>query len=167
MDFWGKWYLTNERPFTEENIRKALDNGQYGRCVFACDNNVVDNQIVNIRFKNGITANLKMLAFTATSGRIMKFYGTHGQIDLDEVSGKLTVMVFGEKEQVIEISTLTDTLSGHGGGDKSLAKHLYNAIVNDDMSGMSSLSVSVESHLMGFAAEKSRLNNGELVKIKH
>lgn len=166
-NFWGKWYLTNERPIKDENVIKALDNGQYGRCVFACDNNVVDNQIVNIRFKNGITANLKMLGFTATSGRIMKFYGTHGQIDLDEVAGKITIMVFGEKEQVIEISTLTDTFSGHGGGDKSLAKHLYNALVNNDMSGMSSLSVSVESHLMGFAAEESRLNNGKLIQIKH
>ena len=34
------------------------------RCVYDCDNDVCDSQMVNIQFKNGAVANLTMTAFT-------------------------------------------------------------------------------------------------------
>ena len=36
-------------PLTEEGIRKAYTENNYGRCVFKCDNTVVDNQTVNLQ----------------------------------------------------------------------------------------------------------------------
>ena len=35
----------------------------YARCVYHCDNNVVDHQIVNMLFENNITAQLTFTAF--------------------------------------------------------------------------------------------------------
>ena len=164
--FWGKDMVTNVRPINDEAIAKALEKGPYGRCVFACDNNVVDNEITMIKFKNGITANLRMTAFTYLGGRIMKFYGTHGQIDLDETEGIIKIKRFGQPVETKEISSLTDALSGHGGGDTGLINGLYDYLTNNSKIS-TSLSVSVESHLMGFAAEESRINNGKVITIKH
>lgn len=164
--FWGREIITLERPITKEALEKALDDGPYGRCVFACDNNVVDNEVAIMKFKNGIIANLRMTAFTAFGGRIMKFYGTLGEIDLDEIEGTIKLKKFGEKVVVKEISSLTDSVAGHGGGDKGLVNAFYSYVVNNDENA-TSLKVSVESHLMGFAIEDSRLQNGKVILIKH
>ena len=166
--FWARWMVTDERPLTDEAIRKALDIGPYGRCVFDCDNNVVDHQMAIMHFKNGINANLRMIGGSAYGGRIMKFYGTHGEIDLDESIGVIKVMPFGEETQEIEISSLVDAISGHGGGDHGLISNLYDVLTcGKNNKYTTSLEVSIESHLMAFAAEKSRLDNGKLIKIEH
>lgn len=164
QQFWGRAMISDERPITDETLKHALDNGPYGRCVYNCDNNVVDNEITVINFKNGVKANLRMTGFTAHAGRIMKFYGTRGQIDLDEESGYITVMPFGQKDERIEISSLIEGVNGHGGGDDGLIHSLYQNLISTK-EGSTTLAVSVESHLMAFAAEKSRLNNGSYFKI--
>ena len=47
----------------------------------------------------------------------------------------------------------------HGGGDHRLVKDWIQAVAQNDKSLLSSsIDVSIESHLMAFAAEKSRLN---------
>lgn len=167
QNFWGRNLITDERPVTDEAVRKALDNGPYGRCVYACDNNVVDNQISIMRFKNGVTANLRMLGFTAHGGRIMKVYGTLGQADLDEYRGVIELKVFGKPVVTKEISSLVDATTGHGGGDSGLIKSVYDFLTGGDEKNATSLKASVESHLMGFALEESRLKEGQIVKVVH
>lgn len=164
--FWGRKMITDVRPITDEAVKEALDKGPYGRCVFACDNDVVDNEMTIMRFENGITCNLRMTAFTYGGGRIMKFYGTLGEIDLDEENGRIELMPFGKEKEVIEISTLTDAVSGHGGGDDGLINALYDYIISDKPGG-TTLEASIESHLMAFTAEKSRVEGGKLLKVSH
>ena len=82
------------------------------------------------------------------------------------------------KEIVAEIKEKMDKLGGlkhvyfvacvghgHGGGDLCLVRDFINAVGNDNRDYLSSpISVSVESHIMGFKAEESRLNDRK-VKI--
>lgn len=164
--FWGRKMITDVRPITDEAIKDALDKGPYGRCVFACDNNVVDNETTVMHFQNGVNANLRMTAFTYRGGRIMKFYGTLGEIDLDEERGFIEIMPFGKEVERIEISTLVDAVSGHGGGDDGLVKAFYEYLVSDKEGG-TTLEASIESHLMAFTAEESRLAGGKLLKVEH
>ena len=51
-----------------------LPNGTY------CDNDVVDHQVVNLEFDNGVTASMTMCAFTNKCERIINLMGTKGQI---------------------------------------------------------------------------------------
>lgn len=68
---------------TEDAVREALEKGPYGRCVFHCDNDVVDHQVVNLQMENGITVTFSMCAFSATCNRTIKIMGTLGQIEGD------------------------------------------------------------------------------------
>ena len=38
---------------TNAEIEEVLRTTQYGKCVFKCDNNVVDHQVVNLEYENG------------------------------------------------------------------------------------------------------------------
>ncbi|MDR0998597.1 MAG: Gfo/Idh/MocA family oxidoreductase, partial [Treponema sp.] len=66
-----------------EGRLKALETGPYGRCVFHCDNDVVDHQTVALRFANGVTANFTMSGFTMETHRTITLFGTGGEITGD------------------------------------------------------------------------------------
>ncbi len=161
---WPTNVITLARPVTEEAIETALREGPYGRCVFYCDNNVVDHQLTSMTFENGVKATLTMTAFTAHGGRIYYFRGTHGDLILDEDAGYVRLRPFGAEEQTWQIRDLGATGQGHGGGDSGLVDTLYDA-VTQGANSQTALEASIESHLMGIAAEKSRLADGALTLV--
>ncbi len=155
-------------PNTEESLRKAYQESGYGKCVFACDNDVVDNQTVVMKFKNGVSANLTMTAFTSGAGRIMTFHGTNGEIMLDDEKETLRISVFGKKDIILNtedlLKDLRDTgFSGHGGGDGALVTSFYNVLEGKEEE-QTTLKASIESHLMAITAEKSR-KSGKVEKV--
>lgn len=161
---WPQNVVCTDYPLTEEKITKAYESGPYGRCVFACDNNVVDHQETNILFENGVTANLCMTGFTGSNGRIYKFHGTYGEIDLDEEAGHIVVKKYANETKVIRFDELPDVSGGHGGGDAALVEAFYKALISDNELA-TTLEGSIESHLMSFAAEESRLKDGEVIHL--
>lgn len=161
---WPYTVLTNEYPLTEEALRKAIETGPYGRCAFCCDNDVVDNQIVMMRFANGVTANLRMTAFTPGGGRILKLYCSEGEIELDEAQNKLEVRCFDKPVQSYDLNVLLENGHSHGGGDNGLIDDFYK-VLSTENSSATTLETSVESHLMAIAAEKSRENGGILCRV--
>ena len=104
------------------------------------------------------------MGFTGRGGRIYRFFGTTGEIVLDEDVGTIEIKTFGEKTDVINVGDLTEAGMAHGGGDAQLIEQLYNMIMGTAISG-TTLEGSIESHLMGIAAEKSRLNSGENIEV--
>jgi len=160
---WPQNVVCTDEVLTEEGIRKAYENNQYGRCVFASDNDVVDHQETNILFENGVTANLCMTAFTGCHGRIYKFHGTEGELDLDEENQKLVLKRYTQPKEEIPFTGLPDVSGGHGGGDAGIVNTLYDVVTGKIEAG-TSLENSLESHLMAIAAEESRLQDGELIR---
>lgn len=149
-------------PITEEGLSDALENGPYGRCVFHCDNNVVDHQTVQMLFENGVTATLHMTGFTLMDSRRVTLYGTYGEVSMH--NDKITVSVFGQPTEEIDTRTLLESAYGHGGGDYMLISTLYDMLMGNSALE-TSLEASIESHLIGIKAEESRLSDGALINV--
>ena len=152
---------------TLEAVEDALRHGPYGRCVYACDNDVVDNQTVMMEFAGPVTVTFTMTAFTPTIHRTARIFGTRGFIDTDFV--RIRVFDFlTEKETVHDTSVRPDgatAAAGHGGGDYNIMKAFVHAVATGDPSGLhSGADASLETHRMVFAAEQSRLE-GRVVDL--
>ncbi len=160
---WPQIQITSDYPLTEEKLERAIREGPYGRCAYRCDNDVVDHQLTEIVFENGVKATLTMTAFTAGIGRIMRFFGTLGEIVLNEEEDVVSYKPFGGEREDFRISALGEIGSGHGGGDQGLVDTLYEVLCGRE--GETSLERSVESHLMAICAEESRLKGGSLVLV--
>lgn len=146
---------------SHEARMKALQEGPYGRCVYHCDNDVVDHQVVNMEFANEVTATFTMSAFTQECSRTLKLMGTKGEIRGAMEKNEIELIRFcSSQSQNIELESLGGHV-GHGGGDEGLMRDFVEMLRNggQDKEGLTtSAQISVQSHLMAFAAEQSRLD---------
>ena len=150
-------------PLTEEALRKGIAEGIQGRCVFKCETDLVDHQLVQMHFKNGVAASLKMV-YGAVMGRKYIFYCDRGELTFDERANTIEIMPFGEDKEIVDVAALVGGgQKGHGGGDSELVKALYYAL-SEEGESTTSLKESIECHLMGISAEESR-RSGETVKV--
>ena len=146
---------------TEQEIYETLKTSPYGRCVYHCDNNQPDHYIANMVFEDGVTSSFSMDAFTPFGGRRTRIMGTMGYIDGNGKEFTVWEFATGKKKvwnaKIADIPEYKD--SGHGGGDHGALRDFLEAVCWNDPSRMtSSVDVSIESHIMGFDAEKSRKN---------
>ena len=148
----------------EEKIWAALRTGPYGRCVFHCDNDVVDHQTVNLEFANNIHATFTMTAFTQDCHRTIKATGTLGEVEGDMERNTLTLRRFGKPEQVIDLREEGGEFSGHGGGDFGLMRQ-FCRLIREGGEALTGVDASVESHVMALAAEASRLDGGRTITL--
>ena len=169
----GRYYLGEGRgwakKFTEdysrEGIIHALNTTDYGKCVYRSNNNVVDHQVVNLEFENGATATFSMCGFTREQTRIVQIMGTKG-----EIRGKMdenTISIFNFLSKNETVIKLEEQTSGHGGGDEAIVRDFLHEVENFNGVGSSrsSATISLESHLLAFGAEASRLQNGKVIRI--
>jgi hypothetical protein len=142
---------------TIENLTEALKTGPYGRCVYECDNDVVDHQVVNLWFEGEKSAVFTMTAFNKADHRKTRVFGTRGEIYGDGV--KLEIFDFlTDKTRIVDSSVGNSSiLGGHGGGDYGLMDRFVHAVASNDPSAiLSGADESLETHLIVFAAEQAR-----------
>lgn len=155
-----EWYSDTIRKVvalegTQEALKDALKKGPYGRCVYRCDNDVVDHQVVNLQYEDGVTVSFTMCAFTYEGSRIMSIMGTKGQIVCDMEKNEIEVRDFLTGNKTCH--TIKIGVSGHSGSDDRFMKGFLKTVETDGKYTLSSAEVSVDSHLMALAAEESRL----------
>jgi predicted dehydrogenase len=165
------WPLYNvEAPPSEQEINEWLKISPWGRCVYQCDNTAVDHQVVNMEFANKVTATFTMTAFDY--GRNIEIYGTkkvlRGGETIKSLSNNEIMIREHSTGKVENISTkiLQGGYEGHGGGDQGLVRDLYSEMTcsnKDEM--LTSISVSTQSHIMGFAAEEAR-KSGRVLELR-
>lgn len=146
-----------------EARRKALEEGPYGRCVYHCDNDVVDHQVVILEFANQVTAAFTMTAFTKQVSRTLKLMGTEGEIWASMENNEIEWIRFDEgQSRIVELDpAVHGQEGGHGGGDGGIVADFVRLAAEGgqgEYKGLTNAEESVQSHLMAFAAEHSRLN---------
>lgn len=138
----------------DEVIEDQLRHGLYGRCVYRCDNDVVDHQIVSMEMESEVTVNFSMDIFTLKDNRETHISLTEGEIDGDET--RLRVRRFrGAEETIYDFSDLAHQ-PFHAGADLAIMADFIEAIQQDRKDVVTSIDHSVESHRICFEAERSR-----------
>ncbi len=144
---------------TPAGVARALEEGPYGRCVYACDNDVADHQVVNLEFEDGTTAGFITTAF-AVGSRDYFVMGDKGSLRLNDDglhhydfrTGKNVAMP-------LHTGDTSTSLTGHGGGDDGLIRDFLAALRSGDKAFVTTgPEASLASHLIVFAAEKARRN---------
>ncbi|MEU4328717.1 Gfo/Idh/MocA family protein [Nonomuraea dietziae] len=156
------WPLSVVTPtFTEEALTSALRHGPYGRCVYDCDNDVVDHQVVAMEFDGGASGTFTMTAFTAGGHRRTRIFGTHGELSCDGQSVRVHDFRTG-LSTAVAVTTDGDATAGggHAGGDGRLMAAFVAAVSNGERDRIrSGPAESLASHLAVFAAERARLTD--------
>ncbi|MDG6105815.1 Gfo/Idh/MocA family oxidoreductase [Dactylosporangium aurantiacum] len=144
---------------THEAVLLALRDGPYGRCVYGCDNDVVDHQVVALQYDSGVTATFTMTAFTPMQRRQTRLFGTHGSVDGDGRLLRVTDFRTGAAETIDtqEGDGGAHAGAGHDGGDASLVAAFLAAVAAGDPALLSSdMATSLASHRVVWAAERAR-----------
>ena len=140
----------------------------YARCVFHCDNDQPDHYVAEMMFDGGISASFTMCAFVSHGSRRTRIMGTMGYLEGDLT--QFTTWDFLTRTPKVWNRKVSDIPeykgSGHGGGDLALVRDFVEAVAWQDPARLTStIDVSIESHSMGFAAERSRAS-GKKEKVK-
>lgn len=151
-----------------EARRRALETGQYGRCVWRCDNDVCDNQSVTVQFESGVHATFGLYALSADNTRRITVLMDDAEVTGDLHRGRLTVSrltgqkdVMDEEEVVLPIAD-----DHHGGGDLALLRTLHAHLTTGaHRDVMSSLESSIASHVLAFLADESRRKAGSPLPV--
>ncbi len=142
-----------------DGILAALRSGPYGRCVYHCDNDVSDHQLVQLEFESGVRASLTVSAFSATITRRVTLMGTHGEITGDLREG--TIRLHDFRSGACETIAVGGGDSGHAGGDGGLVIDFLTRLQQrrrglESGASPTALAEAIDSHRMAFAAERAR-----------
>lgn len=153
---WPTNVITSD--FSREGRLKALREGPYGRCVYRCDNDVVDHQSTILEFDGGVTATMTVSAFTDyRHGRTIHIMGSHGEVRAKMSDETIEVTNFRTGSvRATENPPPGGMADGHAGGDFALIDAFVRMEMGEEGAVKSSIRDSIQSHLICFAAEESR-----------
>ena len=162
-EMWSFYALAGEANYergleVDEGARRThVVDSDYGRCVWHCDNNVVDRQSVIVEFEDGCVATHDMVTNSAKGTRRIQLTGAKGDIFGDMVTGKFTISKPGAvsgSEAIVEEIDVNMQGDLHGGGDMRLVADFLSVIRGEGGSlSTTTLSDSINSHLIAYAAD--------------
>jgi predicted dehydrogenase len=164
---WFGPVATKKNKPTIEEVEAAMWNTEFGKCVFKCDNNVVDHQTLNLKFGDDVYVDFSMNAFNE-GGRSIRIMGTKGEIRAMMKGDQVEVYSFLTKKtrqvDVNSMSTSEGILGGHGGGDTGIIAALIELLRGNKIKSICDIRESCDNHMISFAAEESRVT-GNVVDV--
>ena len=160
---------TRKHEPTDEDLEKTITETNYGKCVFRCNNDVVDHQVVNLEYTSGATVSFTMSAFNR-GGRKIRIMGTKGEINAEMSWDHVDLFDFdtrqNEKVYIKDAIKDEEITGGHGGGDRGIMRSFCQLLLGTYTgNSISSITTSINNHLTTFAAEESRLT-GSVVNVE-
>jgi predicted dehydrogenase len=167
--------LTDPPSFDPPSRRAALADSPYGRCVYRCDNDVVDHQVVAMELASGATVAFTMHGHSHAEGRTLRIDGTEATLRaaFTEHDPEITVHPHGlDRVEPVAIDPTEGSSLGHGGGDlgvlRAFAAWVATGTAGDELGAVAELSsdgrTSLISHVLGWAAEEAR-HTGRVVDV--
>jgi predicted dehydrogenase len=148
------WSDVSLDPAREARL-EALRAGRYGRCIYRCDNDVLDHQSVSVEFPSGVTASFGLHGFASEERRTVRISGTRGEIRGVLHEGAIELSRPGSF--TVERYQTQGSPLDHFGGDDGLLRHFTAALASGDFGQLrSSGRGALAGHLLGFAAERAR-----------
>lgn len=149
-----------------EGMLEGLRTGPYGRCVYRCDNDAVDHQVLSIDFGEGLAVSMTMQGSSNREGRTLRFDGMRATLLGDQGTNRLVIHdhATGEAETLQPGGGAADQAGGHGGGDGHLLEEFVGLLRGERTEAATEAAESLESHLLAFAAEESR-RSGRVVEM--
>ncbi|MGO8746964.1 MAG: Gfo/Idh/MocA family protein [Thermoguttaceae bacterium] len=157
---WLAMVYDRSEEATADEIAAWLRGSPWGRCVYRCDNDAVDRQVLAMEFEGGVSGTFTMTAFE--NGRHLEIYGTRGVLKGGETYHKhfgSHLILFPHEGQPARYTVQAEDggYELHGGGDPGLVNALYDEMTKPAGAALAAgLDSTVHSHLIGFAAEESR-----------
>ena len=152
---WIKNFDVEEGETIHDAIKRELEEGPYGRCVYHCDNDVVDNQVLTMQMDDGSLINVSMDVFTRRDGRSTDIKMTHGEIVSDGMKIFTTDFVTGKRE----VYDYTDISKQpyHAGADLQIVDSFLKTVRGEDPEiPLTTITDALRSHRLCFEAERSR-----------
>ena len=165
---WLSMVYDRAEAATSEEIIAWLRTSPWGRCVYRCDNDAVDRQVLMLEFESGITGTFTMTAFE--NGRHIEIYGTRAVLKGGETYrkqfGTHLILMPHEGEPVrYTVQSEDGGYELHGGGDPGLIAALHAEMTSPAGRPLQAdIASTAHSHMIGFAAEEARLT-GQVVDL--
>lgn len=168
LDSW-EFYVWQElesvkNPTMEQRI-ELLKRSPYGKCVYKCDNDVVDHQSVLVNFESGATGTHNMIGGASNPLRVIKITGTKGEIYGEFENNIIRMLKIDPEsngfftEERLDIEDFD--LDGHGGGDDNLTADFIRLVAGEEVTiSCTSIHDSVAGHYTIFLADESREDRG-------
>ena len=102
-----------------------------------------------------------MTAFSKDIYRDIKIHGTKAELVGNMEENFIEVRTFGGDTERFVPDLSAVNVGGHMGGDYYMMTNVYKSLCGEKCEGITYLDVSIESHVMSFLAEESRLHDGE------
>ncbi len=154
-EIWPFTVLTADPTY--ENRLAALRDGPYGRCVYRCDNDVVDHQVVAMELETGASVAMVMHGHSNEEHRSMRYDGTRATLRA-RLGHSAEITVHDHASGRMERVPVEAGRAGHGGGDEGIVADFL-AVLRGEKASLTDARTSLESHLLAFAAEEARLEH--------
>lgn len=148
---------------SREARREALRTGPYGRCVYRTDNDALDHQVLAVELDGGVTASFTVHGLATHERRTLRISGSAGELRGVLQTGEMEITRHGTLDT--ERIQIEGSEIGHFGGDDGLVAHFVDCVAREALDdSLTSGRIALESHLLGFAAERAR-ETGSVVDL--
>ncbi len=152
---WVSNFVVPNGETLDEVVAKELKSGRYGRCVYHCDNDVVDHQTVGLEMSGGVTIGMSIETLTRHDDRATKINCAFGEVFAGGDS--VTVTHFSHSKEDIYNFTETLNMPLHGNADLKIIEDFLKGVKDPEHHELiSPIEEALESHLVCFQIEESR-----------
>lgn len=142
----------------DDKIKVFKESPSLGLCAFSGPQDLVDHQMSNVVFSNGVTMSLNMVGGASYPCRTIHVILTKGEIFGTFEYSRITVRKYVKEKfsRTTKTIYLGDVGKGHGGGDLRLVEDFIDYVSTGKMSlSQTSIDTSIDGHLVGMAADLS------------